>query len=81
MSLEIPGDYSQVVQRLIAQGRFRDEREVIAEGLRLVVLREELYRDVQAGLDELDSGQRLDSNAVYAEARRRIAVIEDQEAS
>ncbi len=78
MSVEIPSDYSPVVQRLIAEGRFRNEEEVVAEGLRLIVLREELDTDIQAGLDDLDAGNRVEASQVYAEARRRIKAVEDR---
>ena len=78
MSIEIPGDYSPVVQKLIAEGKFPDEAAVVAEGLRLIVLREQLDEDVQAGLDDLDAGRRVEAGQVYAEARRRIKAIEDQ---
>ncbi len=78
MTVEIPVDYGPVVARLISEGRFRDEGEVVAEGLRLVVMRERLDSDIQAGIDDLNAGNRVDSNEVYAEARRRIKAIEDQ---
>ena len=78
MTVEIPVDYGPVVARLISEGRFRDEGEVVAEGLRLVVLREDLDSDIQAGIDELNAGNRVDSEEVYAEARRRIKAIEEQ---
>ena len=78
MSTEIPGDYGSIVQQLIAQGKFQDEQEVVAEGIRLVIAREKLRADVQAGIDELDRGECVDSEEVYAEARRRIKAVEDQ---
>ena len=78
MGVEIPSDYGPLVQRLIAEGRFRDEEEVVAEGLRLIVMREKLHEDVQAGLDELDAGERVEASQVYAEARRRIKAVEDK---
>lgn len=78
MSVEIPSSYSPIVERLIAEGKFRSEEEVVAEGLRLVVLRDELDRDIQAGIDDLDAGNRVEASHVYAEARRRIRDLEDQ---
>jgi Arc/MetJ-type ribon-helix-helix transcriptional regulator len=78
MTVEISVDYGPVVARLISEGRFRDEGEVVAEGLRLVVMREDLDSDIQAGIDELNAGNRVDSEEVYAEARRRIKAIEEQ---
>lgn len=78
MSLEIPSDYSPVVQRLIAEGKFRNEEEVVAEGLRLIVLKEMLDEEIQAGLDDLDAGNRIEADEVYAETRRRIRAVEGQ---
>jgi Arc/MetJ-type ribon-helix-helix transcriptional regulator len=75
MTVEIPADYGPVVAKLISEGRFHDESEVVAEGLRLVVLREKLDSEIQAGIDELDAGKRVDAGEVYAEARRRIKAV------
>jgi Arc/MetJ-type ribon-helix-helix transcriptional regulator len=80
MTVEIPFDYGPVVAKLISDGRFRDEGEIVAEGLRLVMLREKLHADIQAGIDELDAGKRLDSSQVYAEARARIKASEERKA-
>ena len=77
MNVEIPADYGAVVQKLISDGRFRDTEEIVAEGLRLVVMREKLRQDVQAGIDDLNAGHRIPASQVYAEARRRITAIED----
>jgi len=79
MSTDIPSDYGSIVQELIAQGKFQDEQEVVAEGIRLVIARDRLHADIQAGIDELDRGESIDANDVYAEARRRIKAVEDQQ--
>jgi antitoxin ParD1/3/4 len=78
MSTDIPSDYGAQVQQLIAQGKFQDEQEVIAEGIRLVLARETLHADIQAGIDQLDRGEGIDAEQVYAEARRRIKAIVNQ---
>jgi antitoxin ParD1/3/4 len=80
MTVEIPTNYGPVVQKLIADGRFRDEGELVVEGLRLVMMRESLQQDLAAGMDELNAGNRVEADEVYAEARRRIKAIEDQTA-
>ncbi len=76
MSTDIPSDYGIPVQKLIADGKFRDEQEVIAEGIRLLLARERLHADIKAGIDELDNGEAFDADQVYAEARRRIRAVE-----
>ena len=77
MNVQIPADFDPAVQKLISEERFRDEGEIVAEGIKLVLMREQLVRDVQAGLDDLDAGNRIDAEDVYAKARRRIKAIED----
>jgi antitoxin ParD1/3/4 len=80
MTVEIPTGYGPVVQKLIADGRVRDEGELAAEGLRLVLVQETLREDLKAGVDELNAGNRIEADQAYAEARRRIKMIEDQTA-
>ena len=77
--MSIPSDFGVTVQKLIADGKFQDENEVIAEGIRLVVAREQLHADIQAGIDQVDRGEGIDAEQVYAEARRRIKAIESQQ--
>ena len=79
MSTDIPNDYGSQVQQLIAQGKFQDEQAVVSEGIRLVIAREALHADIQAGIDQLDRGEGIDAEEVYAEARRRIKAIEEQQ--
>lgn len=79
MSTEIPSRYGPLVQDLIAQGKFQNEQEIVAEGIRLVIARDKLHAEVQAGIDQLDRGESIDAEEVYAKARRRIKAIEDQQ--
>jgi Arc/MetJ-type ribon-helix-helix transcriptional regulator len=77
MNVQIPADLNPAVQDLISEGRFRDAGEIVAEGIKLVLMREQLARDVQAGIDDLDAGNRIDAEDVYVKARKRIQAIED----
>ena len=76
MSTDIPNDYGSQVAKLIAQGKFQDEQEIINEGIRLVIARETLHADIQAGIDQLNRGEGINDEEVYAEVRRRIKSIE-----
>jgi putative addiction module CopG family antidote len=78
MNVEVPGNLSSIVERLVSEGKFQNEGEVIAEGLRLIVMREELYDDIREGLDDLEAGNRIPASDVYAEAKRRIKTIGEQ---
>ena len=44
MGVEIPNDFGDIVQQLIADGKFKNEGEIVAEGIRLVIARESLAR-------------------------------------
>lgn len=79
MSVDIPSDYFPLVQQLISQGRFRDEGEVVAEGLRLVSVKERLRADVAAGLAELDAGERVSAVDAYQAAREAVKNVERQQ--
>ena len=76
MNVEIPSDLNPFVQDLVASGSFRDENEVVIEGLRLLKSREQLRADVNAGIAQLEAGHRLDGEEVFArleERARRLA--------
>ncbi|NLS95819.1 MAG: hypothetical protein GXX96_27100 [Planctomycetaceae bacterium] len=79
MSMQVPPDLDPAVRRLISEGRFRDESEIVAEGIRLVLKRDQLEKDIQEGLNALDAGNRIPASDVYAEARRRVAAIADEQ--
>lgn len=79
MSMQVPPDLDPAVRRLISEGRFRDESEIVAEGIRLVLKRDQLEKDIQEGLNALDAGNRIPASDVYAEARRRVAAVVDEQ--
>ncbi len=80
MTTEIPGDLVPFVQRLIAEKRFLNEADVLAEGLRMLQARETLREEVKKGFDQLDAGIRVPAEDVYARAEKRIGQMENGEA-
>ena len=79
MNIQLPEDVSSEVQLLLAEGRFQDESEVVTEGVRLLLIKERLRKDVQAGIADLDAGNSIDAKEAYAAARQRIKAIEDRQ--
>lgn len=76
MNLEIPAELNLFVREMIAKGTYRDASELLIEGLRLLQSREQLRRDVDAGIQQLEAGQGIDGEVVFArleERARRIA--------
>ena len=76
MATEIPSDVALFVQRLISERRFLNEQDVLVESLRLLQARETLREEVVRGFAQLDAGQGVSADQVYAWARERIAQIE-----
>jgi antitoxin ParD1/3/4 len=76
MNVQIPADLSRFVEGLVAEGKYQNGEQVCVEGLRLLQAREDLRRDVHAGIAQLDRGEGLDEDEVFAVLDRRITEIE-----
>ena len=79
MTTEIPSDLVPFVQRMIAERRFLNEEDVLAEGLRMLQARETLREEVKKGFDQLDAELGVPAEEVYARAEERIRQIENGE--
>jgi putative addiction module CopG family antidote len=75
MTVDIPADLAPFIERLIAERRFLTESEVLAEGLRLLQSQEALRAAVRHGFAQLDEGQSVPADTVFAKAEDRIASI------
>ena len=71
MHIELPTDAVQFVEGLVASGQFASADDAIAEGVRLLMSRQQLRADLQKGIDELDAGQGINGEEVFAELRAR----------
>lgn len=71
MNVEIPPELSPFVHQMIACGNYRNENELLIEGLRLLRSREQLRADVDAGIAQLEAGQGIDGNEVFARLEER----------
>jgi antitoxin ParD1/3/4 len=76
MAVDIPTDLAPFVERLIAERRFLTESDVLAEGLRLLQSQESLRAAVRHGFNQLDEGQSVQAETVFARAEERIAAAE-----
>ena len=57
MAAPISPDNERFLEQAVTDGRFTDRSEAIDEALRLLRRREDLFRSVNAGVDQLDGGQ------------------------
>ena len=64
MTVEIPPDLQQFVDQIIDAGGYKTEAEVVGQALRLLQERqrriEELRREIQPALDQLDRGEGIE---------------------
>src|SRR5436305_13612122 len=83
MDVTLTPEFERLIHEKVASGLYTSEDEVIREALRLHKDRDELRllavedirREVEKGLDQLDRGESvlLDPERIKAEGRRRLA--------
>jgi antitoxin ParD1/3/4 len=71
MNVEIPPELSPFVQQMLSAGSYRNENELLIEGLRLLRSREQLRADVNAGIEQLENGEGLGGDEVFARLEDR----------
>jgi antitoxin ParD1/3/4 len=72
MIVNLPIKLEQFVKNLVLQRRFESEEAAIAEGVRLLVTREELRTEIAKGVRQLDEGDWYDEDTVFAELSAAI---------
>ncbi len=69
MNIDLPADASQFVEGLVASGQYESADEAVADGVRLLMSRQQLSADIQKGIDELHAGQGIEGARVFTELR------------
>lgn len=83
MNVSLTPELERLVESKVKSGRYQSASEVIREGLRLLDdqdrLRElqfaETRKKIQAGLDELDQGQGIPGEKIYARMKEKSAAF------
>ena len=57
IQVSIPTELEPFVDAAVRDGRFHDSAEVVSEALRLLARREQLFRDINAGVEQLGRGE------------------------
>ena len=76
MNLNLPNEINDFVKGLVSQGRFDSEEAAVVEGIRLLMGREQLRDEIQKGVDQVDRGDCIDEETVFAEVNAEIDKIE-----
>lgn len=78
MNIDLPAEAAQFIEGLVASGQYQSADEAIADGIRLLMTRQQLRAEIQKGVDELDAGQSIDGKQVFAELRERAKKLTEQ---
>jgi antitoxin ParD1/3/4 len=76
MNVHLPDEVNEFVKHLVVSGRFQSEEEAVAEGIRLLMSREQLRGEVARGFQQLDGGLGIDGDEVFDEVSQAIDAIE-----
>ena len=71
MNVQLTPDAMQFVEGLVASGQFDSAEAAVAAGVQLLKSQQQLRAEIQKGIDELDAGQGIDGEVVFAELRER----------
>jgi len=71
MSFGLSSEESQYIDGLVATGRFASTDDLVREGLRLLISREQLRAEVQVGMDAIDAGEVIPAEEVFAKLYAR----------
>jgi antitoxin ParD1/3/4 len=67
MTINLSSDMDQFVKELVSTGKYPSEQAVVAEGLRLLMSKEQLKAEIAKGIRDLDEGRFYDEETAFAE--------------
>jgi Arc/MetJ-type ribon-helix-helix transcriptional regulator len=76
MDVQITPEVAQLVHGIFAAGQYANESDVVDAAVRLLHQRQQLQNDLLQGCRELDDGQRINADDVFATLRRRAAELD-----
>lgn len=71
MNIHLPAESSQFIDGLVASGQYAIVNEAVADGVRLLMSRQQLRAEIQQGIDELNAGEGIEGTKVFEELRAR----------
>ncbi|MHC5734626.1 type II toxin-antitoxin system ParD family antitoxin [Nostoc sp.] len=88
MNISLTTELEQFIQSQVASGKYTSSEEVILAGIKLLEERERIYkgrfeelqREIAIGVDQLDSGERLDGREVIEQLRQKNQALRKTQA-
>ncbi len=78
MNIDLTTEAVHFIEGLVASGKYASANEAVADGVRLLMSRQQLTAEIQKGITELDGGQGIDGTLVIAELRERAKRLMDK---
>jgi antitoxin ParD1/3/4 len=75
LNISVPSEYEPFIQRELAAGNYASPDELVADALSQFQQERELREKIRAGIEQLDRGERIDSDVVFNELRARASTI------
>ena len=76
MQSNLSPEYAQYIEQLVARGIYDSPQGALEAAVSLLIQRDQLRSDVQAGTDQADRGELLPADEVFARLERRAQEIE-----
>jgi antitoxin ParD1/3/4 len=67
MTINLSSEMDQFVKELVSTGKYPSEQAAVAEGLRLLMSKEQLKAEIAKGIRDLDEGRFYDEETAFAE--------------
>ena len=75
--LDLSPEVKEIVQGIYKTGRYGSEAEIIREAVSLLQRRDRLRADIEQGINELDRGERIESEEVFEHLEKKVASFTD----
>jgi len=72
MALDITPDLEEMVRSILRGGQYDSESALLREALSLLRQRDELRRDIQEGIAELDQGEGVSIEEVFEQLEEKM---------
>ncbi len=78
MNINLPADATQFIESLVTTGQYPSPDDAVADGVRLLMGQLQLRAEIQQGIAELDAGQGIEGEQVFAELRERAKKLSER---
>ena len=72
MNIQLPTEAYQFIEGMVASGQYASVNDAVADGIRLLMSRQQLRAEIQKGIAELDTGMGIEGSQVFDELPSRL---------